>query len=256
MTTNWELLNLYELSAGRRVFAANEVARRARALGLSAIESASAQVAEQGREALSLETRWREARATAVSPEAVRVDKALDRALGALHDVVNAHRAGFDDDSPVRKSADVLATRLFPDGAGAIVTLSFTEEVVRTEQLLGLAGGELKDDVARLGATALVQQVAELAGGLRLALEQRGEQVPVASYDQVREARARGNELIASLVVRILETALSRPLTAEQRIELLRPVLDQNEAVRATRARRREPADVNPETGNEQTPVA
>jgi hypothetical protein len=255
MSTNWELLNLYELSAGRRVFAANEVARRARALRLSTIESSAAQVAEQGREALSLETRWQEARATTVSTEAVRVDKALDRTLGALHDVINAHRAGFSDDSPVRKSADALATRLFPDGAGAIVTLSFTEEVVRTEQLLGLASGELKDDVARVGATALVQQIAELVGGLRLVLEQRSHQAPVASYDQVREARVRGNELIANLVIRILEVALSQPLSPEQRIELLRPVLDQNEAVRATRARRREPADVNPETGNEPAPV-
>ena len=42
----------------------------------------------------------------------------------------------------------------------------------------------------------------------------------------------------------------------EQRAELLAPILAQNEAVRAARSRRREPADVNPDTGVEEVPAA
>jgi hypothetical protein len=256
MTTNSELLNLYELSAGRRVFAANQVARRAQELGLAPIASAAEQVAAQGREALSLETRWREARTAPVSPDAVRLDKALDRAIGALHDVIQAHRAGFAEESPVRKSADILAGRLFPDGARAIVTLSFPEEIVRIEQLVALANAELREEVARIGATALVQQVSELVGGLRRVLEARGDKSPAVTYDRVREAHAQGNELLAGLLIQILATALSRPLAPEQRAALLRPILDQNEAVRAARARRREPSDVNPDTGTEEAPTS
>jgi hypothetical protein len=70
------------------------------------------------------------------------------------------------------------------------------------------------------------------------------------STDDLRAADARGQELLAQTLVLIqAHFIVNAPEDHEGRAYLLEPILRQNDAIRASRRRRRPPRDIDPDTG-------
>jgi len=234
------ILALYVLTPGRRIYTLRRVRERAEAKALEAIVAAIDEAVAQDRKALELD-------AARVDPPrkppgAADKDRIVDATLTALDDMLS-YRAGRSSDD----IAATMQTRLFPGGVYQHTRLAHVEQSSANERVLAILEGE--DDKAWLDAQGLRPLIEDLRAdhdAFVAALQAIHGYTPV-SWEQVKAARARGQELYAKVVFQIVAAYLD---DEDGREHLLGPIWQQEELVRSFRRKRRGSLiDVDPESG-------
>lgn len=246
------LFNLYMFPTGRRLFAYRQVRALAHRDGLETlVEHCDAAIAHDVA-TQAVERRWAgEPSDGNVNPEAQRVDAYVDRTLGAIRDHAVAQAAGAPDDDPIHKVVASFLKKIFPTGVRDITSLPYVEELEAVDGIVRLFNDELAPVVQELNLGRHAARLASLAESYRAALE--APPPSLLNWGNVRSARAEGQGLLLETVAIIVGQRHGRsPEATAARLELLGPILRQNEAIGSSlRGRRTVPTDVNPETGEE-----
>lgn len=242
------LYNLYELSTGRRIFALGQVRDRALERGIMEVVAHVDAAIDHDRATRQTDTRWAARDQPAAVDAAVKpIDILLDRALSAMRDAAVAQAEVARPGDGLAEQVDGFLRAVFPLGVAAVTSLPYVEELAAVEHILEKLQGPQAAAVIELGLTRHAERLAELVTSYRDALCAP----PIdLTWDDVRAARARGQELLLEAVALII--ALTRDGTPESsaaRADLLAPILEQNDAVRRYMRARRKVEDVDPSTG-------
>ena len=118
------------------------------------------------------------------------------------------------------------------------------------QEILGHLQAMPADEASEMHVSPFVAQLARFVPLFEAELAQPGEQF---RFDILRAAREVGHENLCTLIATILAEYPGRePENVQKRGALLAPIREQNERVRARKARRTAPdVDVDPETGEE-----
>jgi hypothetical protein len=240
------LINLYQLSTGRRQHALGEVERRARALSASDIALLAAQALAHDRELAMMEIEVTAGNRNQHGPAAMALDAQVDRALTGIEDYLEVQIRVFGEDSARGRDAAFLGRELFPGGAAAITSRSY---VLEHESILALLRRAREDALAE--AVARIPELPAMLAQLDALDRQYGESLQDydrgrPTRDAIKAAQAHGRELMARVVAAILTRHALQPDRTDERDHLLEPILRQSEAVRAARQRRRRPRDIDP----------
>jgi hypothetical protein len=184
------------------------------------------------------------------------IDTQLHRAILGLDSYLDVQVRVFAADSARGHAATILRHVLLPMGAGAMLQLPIAEELVEVDALIDRLDflPDAADAMAALpDVEPIVNRIKELAGQYRLSQGCHGR---VVGPEQLCEARIRGQRLLAETVALIVgHFAVNAPDDDEGRSYLLEPILRQNQALREARRRRRQPTDIDPRTGLEESPA-
>ena len=245
--------DLYDFPTGRRLFALGEMRERAESVEDEELVGAIDRALEVNQRARHLEGQWRHARSVdqMARRRAAQIDNDLDRAVGALHSQLKAVAALFADE-PKGRTASAMREELFPDGAGAITRMSFEEELSTVKYLLEQLSTEWGGDLADLEIKSTVEKLSSLADAFEDAL---AEPPRSTTWDEVREARNRGQEAMLHAVATVLgKFGTDEDDAIEMRQRLLTPIRNQNERIGELHKRQRGLTDVDPETGEPEAP--
>ena len=245
--------DLYDFPTGRRLFALGEMRERAESVDDEELVEVIDRALEVNRRVRNLEGQWRHARSVdaRTRKRAAQIDNDLDRAVGALHTQIKAVASLFADE-PKGRIASVMREELFPDGAGAITRMSFEEELSAVKYLLERLTTEWSGDLADLEIKSTVEKLSSLAGAFEDALSQPSRST---TWDEVREARSRGQETMLHAVAMVLgKFGTDEDDAVETRQQLLAPIRNQNERIGDLHRRQRAVPDVDPETGEPEPP--
>lgn len=178
------------------------------------------------------------------------LDVEIDRTVGALHDTLQAKRRVFRGMSTGEAAAEILET-LFPEGAAGITTLPFEDELSAVRFLVDQLGDNWSDEVDDLGVGDEVDRLSSLADQFADALTESAERN--VTWDEVRAANQEGQKAMLRVVAGILGR-FNQPDEIETARELLAPILDQDERLSDLHSRNRRISDIDPESGEEETP--
>jgi hypothetical protein len=263
------LINLYPFPTGRRLYALEMVQRRARELGIKVVAEHAQRGIAHDRATMAMETAGRpghdecpgalpmtdgEALMVPSKEPSKEIDTQLHRAILGLDSYLDLQVRVFAADSVRGHAATILRQVLLPMGAGAMLQLPIAEELAEVDALIDRLDflPEAADAMAALpDIEPIVGRIKELAGQYRLSRDGKGR---VAGPEQICEARIRGQRLLAETVALIVgHFAVNAPNDDEGRSYLLEPILRQNQALREARQRRRQPTDIDPRTGLEES---
>lgn len=242
------LINVYALSTGRRLFALGQVELAAKERGFKELGLLCREAVEHDEKTRSLETTWAEP--STGTTELQRTDFQVDRTLVAIRDTAQAQADGAEDgDEATRNKVTRFNNYIFPRGVQAITQATYIDELSQVDEVLvRLKSKEMTALATELGLTKLIKQLTRLAADYRAAL-----QAPEArklDFGVIRAARAQGHQYLVRAVAMILGKHNSpSDEDVEARDALLTPILKQNEAVRQYMKARRQIQDVNPKTG-------
>lgn len=248
--TTASLANIYGFPVGRRVFVQREVEKRARALGITAVADKAAQGVAHDTALLSKRIRARAGSDAVYGPEAARVDNQLDHCVTGFDAFLESQSRMYLGERR-GESAARLRHALLPDGPGAVIRLPYAQQHAQIDAMLARLE---EGDLAQL--TSDIPDALPTVGRLRTINVRYGEVLNSyeiqPSTDDLRAADAIGQELLAETLVLIQAHFIANaPQDHEGRAHLLEPILRQNDAIRASRRRRRPPRDVDPDTGVE-----
>lgn len=234
------MFSFYTLTPGRRIYALRRVRELAQAKQLETIVAATEQGLDQDRKALELDAQ----RLDPIGPTQIRhKDLAVDRILVAID-----YLLGYEAGKPNGEAATRMQTLLFPAGVTHHTRLPFPEQSSANDRVLSIlesAKHAQLVDMLRLGG--LTKDLRLARDDFEAALQSR-ESFNPTTWDEVKAARTVGQELYLQVVVQILAQFPDDPDTRD---ELLAPIWQQEDAVRAFRRQRRGPLlDVNPESGD------
>lgn len=176
--------------------------------------------------------------------EVIQLDHEHDRLWGALSGMCTA-LAALGSDSEAGAAAIRLMTTVFPSGVTAIIHLPFVEQRETTNAWLNRVHGEFANDVAAIGASAIVQRLTDVNTRFGELLDRRHEQVDL-TYAQVREDDEKGSMAFYRIVAMLIGREAENDRARER---LLGPMLQQNGELAETFRRRRTVKDVDPTTG-------
>jgi len=253
--TTTKLLNLYRFGAPRRVFCFGVMLERLPEGAFAELRERIERAMEADRATCELEAHWRGTRGhTEYAPGATELDAELDNAIKALDDALAVSLKAFGEGSPRAEAATFARGRLFPKGVRAVTRQTFVKQAVMVSVLLERveAEPELAATLDRLGARVYLERVAELNARYRELLQLDDQTQP--SYDELRQARAEGQEAFCRIVFQVVARLTDDDLSDEEAAALekaLQVVLEQNAKIRRQRRRRRKPLEVDPETGEE-----
>jgi len=251
--------DLYVFPTGRRLFALAQVMKKAMATGHADLAQHCATAVAEDRKCLALERRWAgvaaEARGkgTAAAPpktlDPAKIDPLVDRTLGAIRDHAETQRAGASPEDPIHATVSTLLKSIFPSGVADVTRLPWVEELAAVEDILSkLASPALAPVVTDLGLSRLVERLESLTVQYRAALHAPAPDSLM--FGEVRAARAEGQERLLQIVAIVLgKHHQSTPADIAARVDLLGPVMEQNDAIGASLKGRNAIEDVNPETG-------
>ncbi|MCG8421655.1 MAG: hypothetical protein MJE77_27360 [Proteobacteria bacterium] len=247
METNLNgFLKLNVFPSGRRLFAQRQVAKVALGLEFTQLVEHLAEAIAHDQRTRTLEKIW--AGHNARRGIDVRgVDIRLDQTLNALRDGAMAQAKGAHQSDPVVAQVDGFIAQLFPAGVHAITSLPYLDELATVEVIVARLQGRLAPVVVDLGLERPTRRLAALTEEYRAALE-AGD---THDFDTVCAARTRGQtyllETVALIVGRFYRN--DDPVHAARRDVLLRPIVEQNNAIRDYLNARRTIRDIDPETG-------
>ena len=246
-----DYFNLNQPAPGRAVYAARGVARKAE--GQADLLAATQRVEEDGLEALRLNDAWRgrEISRATYTPEIIKLDSYLDRAVGAIDNSAMSFKLAFPPESDLHQASTRLLDEAFKNGVAAITKIPIAEEILAVDLLLERLKGSLSEEVSLLKLTALVERVEEIRGQIGVALGKLDK--TQLTFDKVKHARDRCVERYFHLVALIL--AKHPGDTAEDlsiQRDLMAPILEQNEAMKRLYRARNSSGDINPESGEPQ----
>ncbi len=246
------LIQIYIFPPGRGVHALDHVALGAASLGFAEIDAQAQKGIAQFRRAMDMQTRLRIGRTTLYGTDTFELDNLLDRGLTAVEDFMVGQVRLFPRGHRRADAAEAIRPALFPEGVAAITNQPFVQQHVAVGHLvetyfappLAPARADLPD------LDVMIARVAEINQQYGVSIDAYDHDRP--SQEELRAAQALGQTYLAETVVLILaRLVLSPPEQQPAVAALLEPILRQNDAIRATRRRRRPARDVDPGTGLE-----
>jgi hypothetical protein len=245
-------VNCYVLPPGRAIHALERVVALAKALGLTKVAARAEAAIAEYRQGKGLQLRLRISRPGLYGADTAEIDAWLDRGLTSIDSYFDSQIALFPADHARVVAASAMKKALFPQGVQAITRQSFVQQRVDVDELivafespdLATARAELPD------LTPMMAHVAELNRQYGASIEAYDRARP--TRESLREVLERAHTMLLETVVLILaEHVEGAPAVRDQVAMLLEPIERQNEAVRATRRRRQQPIDIDPDTGIE-----
>ncbi len=250
-----QYVRLLQFPTGRRMFALRQVRRVAEALGDTALVARVEAALEHEGRVFALERRWASDKngQGAARGNAFQIDVLIDRTLSAIDGGAAQAAVALRPGHPLAEKAARFRAHAFPGGVGAVVNLTYEEELAYVDWLLS----ELDNPdqpwgptVAELGLTLFVTELRARVVEMRAELER--ERPRPLRHEELRAARATGQRGLLVTIAHILGNYDGDDDRARQ---LLAPISDQNERISAARRRWRATTDVDPETGEETGPV-
>ncbi|EYF08628.1 hypothetical protein [Chondromyces apiculatus] len=243
------LIQLHVFPTGRRLWAMQQVERRAAERGFPELSAHAARAAEHDRVTRQLDERWAARQLAHADDPVQRIDAVIDRTLVALRDGAESQAAvARPGDGTVEKVGELLGA-LFPMGVAAVTSLNYADELTAVERLAGRLRGDLAHLIADLGLGRHADRIVELSTEYRAAFD--GPRPEPLDFGLVRAARARGQEMLLQAVAMTLgRYPGSGPADLEGRAALLGPILQQQETIRQYFRNRSMVEDVDPETGD------
>lgn len=241
-------LNFRRLPAGRMLFAYScirSVLDEEREPGLADLLSKAEEAARSLRD---LQLKWTVAKRkrSHARGNAYQVDLKFDRAWKGVKSMLDSHfLAGFEDE--LSAAAKVLNDIMFPRGLAGLTKQPFEIQLSESELILMKLEAEYQKEVALLRLEPYVARLKELAEELTIELSKREVNI---KWAEVAEARFQAEEFYAGVIANILGR-YPNPHSSDiaRRSELLREVRRQNDLVIRNYRRRRNPADIHPQTG-------
>jgi hypothetical protein len=188
-----------------------------------------------------LDLRWNARKGAPTNPGALQeIDNLADNALTGLRDGAVSATRGARPGEPIHDTVESFLEELIPGGVHAITSLPYPDQYAALEVMVGKLQGPLASTVTALGLDTQAARLAALTAEYRVALENRGESDAI-QYAEVQAARELGQtnllEIVASIMGTFYQSRNPEHMTA--RSDLLGPILDENERIRAyLRARR------------------
>jgi hypothetical protein len=245
------IINLYITTPGRRVYALREVKRRARKRGLSDLVTRIDRALAHEARTAELEGLWSAGR-TGKRPVPRDFKPRIDRTLLVIAQMLTD--CAKDPDPEIARYAAELANQLFPQTVTEHIRLPYVDQLQANEYVLTvLEATERKDWVDLLGLRIYARRLRTLNDGFRQALLARDAE-PAVKFDEVRAAREQAQENYIAVAARIGGLYCDRE-DGEIRTDLLACFIEQNDALRAYRRRRRRPVDINADTGEPLDPL-
>ncbi|MDX9722230.1 MAG: DUF6261 family protein [Myxococcota bacterium] len=245
-----DLFTLYRLPPGRILYALGVLRKLAVQLGLDALVVLIDDGIARAKTAIDLRVRLDAAKATensSIGQTLRELDKLFDRIVGAFDTILAGQMAAFPDQDSGR-AAERIRNATLPNGVYAITHSSYPEEIAYGRRLLDMLEGELAPELALVPLGDLPKRLRETVDKFDEAL-QTTPKVELSNAD-VTLARARADNALIVIFSWIIAHYGSDE-QAETRAQLLRPILQQNDAMRLYHQRRRPAHDVDPNTGGE-----
>jgi hypothetical protein len=249
-----QFFSLPRFSTGRRIFACGQVLDAARRqenaeLLIDLIERSTA----QDRATLALEARWREQRAnrSRARGRAVELDNEIDRLLGGMFTTVSVLVGALRTGDRASEGRAFLRS-FFPEGAGSITNMRFEDQLAVMEEMLTRLAAMSAEQIDRLNIGFYVEELRRLVPEFERELREHTRED--LRFDVVRAARQEGHENMLLLLATIYATRAGRDeADTRARRELIGPIIEQAERIRARRRTRPSGHDVevDPETGEE-----
>ncbi len=242
------LIALYRHPTGRRLHALRQTARLAATHNLAALSKHTTRAIAHDTNVAAMEADYESnPSGTLYGPHAVALDSDVDRAVTGLDGYLDAQVRLFGEDSARGASAARLRTELLPAGPGAITRLPFVSQHERINVLIARAA---EDDLAAESEALpefreLLDRLDQLNRdyGASLTLDAQGNR----SREALAEAQAVGQEYLSEVVALILaHFATTKDADPAVRDALLAPIIAQNDLIRRSRRRRRQPDDIDP----------
>jgi hypothetical protein len=230
------LFALYILTPGRRIYALGRVLERAKAKDLAELVAAIEAAIAHDRHVLELDA----ARFERAKIPVRERDAEVDRTLGTIEHLLS-HYA-----QTTNLTASTLLVTLFPNGLAHHIRLPHIEQAAANERVLSiLEGNTHKQWLDVHGLRPLIEQLRAEHDAFAAALHARdAESVP--TWDEVKQARERGQELYLHIVATIVAQFGGKPDVLD---DLLEPVWAQDQLIQDYRRQRRNVADVDPDSG-------
>lgn len=232
-TSTRDYLNSYQLSTTERRLAVDRVVERARAAGEAGLLALAEKAQRHDAETYRLEERWKQqlGREAQHGPRAVEIDQQLDRLLSGIKSILDG-QALAEEDEALGLAATRMGRMLFPRGLGEITQASFAEQYYQ----IGRIKEALDADPQAAKDLRLLNLEGSMARLFRL-WRDYGAEIQVAatplSFDELRQARERGEDLLADLVVAILALCdVDEDPDFERRGLFLDPIERQNERMK------------------------
>ena len=244
------LLQLHVFPTGRRLWAMQQLQRRAADRGFPELAAHAARSIEHDRVTRQLDARWaaRQLGPGQGEDPVQRVDAIVDRTLLALRDAAESQAAAARPGDGAAEKVATLLRALFPMGVAAVTSMTYADELNAVEAIIARLRGDLAPLVADLSLGRHADRLAELSVEYRAALA--GPRPEPLDFGQVRAARARGQEMLLTAIALVLgRYPGNAPSDLEGRAALLAPILEQDEIVRQYFRARRMVEDVDAETG-------
>lgn len=251
-----ELFTMLRLTPGRRVVAMRKIRALLEPRNLPAVITYIERAIAHDHDAREVYLAWtgRDDGQFRFTPRLPQIDNRLDHTITSIRDMSLAQIKGALPGDPLIFQVEGFLTALFPAGVQAITSLPYSEEIVAAEALLAKLRGPLAETAADLGLVRQIARMEELVVAYRAEIDASARTV---SFDQVRYATLRGHAYMLEVIAMILGTYhdSDNPAHVTARRELLTPIFEQIEIVRAYRRTRRKLSDVNPDTGEDEAPT-
>ena len=246
------LIRLYLFPPGRAIHALERVAQGATALGLDEIAAHVARAIEQFHRIKEMQTRHRTGRTNLYGRDTFVLDKQLDRALATVDSVIEGQTLLFPRGHRRAEAAITMRTALFPEGVAAITNLPYVQQRVEVDRMLAAhmdpSLAPARADLPELDV--MIARVAEVNQQYGASIDAYDRDRP--SAEELHAARKIGQTFLAEIVALIVARhVLSAPEQQPAVAALLEPILRQQDAIRATRRRRRPARDIDSGTGIE-----
>ncbi len=243
-------LNLYIFPPGRRHFVLAKVGAVAEEKKLESLAQHCQTAVQHEANLRNQRRKLAEIRNRRVNPRLTALDPKIDKTLGAIYRI--AHElASTLDGTPEGELASRLLEQCFPNGLAAITNKNYVEQSTELRSLIALLRTEHSEAVERLGVIKqLLDRLENMNNEFRAILE--ADRNAEVNQDEIRAGEILGQENLLQALAMILGDFPSASIEhVENRQALLRPIIKQNEAIKAYYRSRRALNDVDPDTGEE-----
>lgn len=242
----------YVFTTGRRLFAMNQVLELAKAQVFDELVADAMTSIDHDMKTLKLEVQW-DGRNTGspIPPEMRQVDIDTDATMVRIRDILTNQVEDTEPGDPFATAGTDLLGNIYPQGVAAITSLSYVEQLAHVKRITEeLDDPKWQPMLKEFGLVRLCERLKGLYAQYHSLMNMS--QSPTVKFAEVKAARDRGQSLMLQAVVTILHKYKDDTKeNTEARLSFLKPILDQNEAVRQYLKSRQPVADVNPETGVE-----
>lgn len=241
-----------ELSTGRRLFVMRRTRPLIEARGHDDVLLHIDEGIAHDMQTRQVDLVWSTVRSRAQSaPSIGPVDVRVDHGMTALRDAAQAQARGAAPSDAIHGQVESFLGEVLPLGVYAVTSLPYVEQLNAMEIMVDKLQGPLLAQVVELGIMRQSLRLTELLPLYRDAIYGSAGGNTGLDFATVRAARQRGQRYLYEVIAMILGKyyRADDPAHKAARAELLGPIVEQSEAVRAYLRARRAVRDVDPETG-------